>query len=230
MHSQKALPRPELSAHHHLLLSPARFDLIGWRSQHGSPSHASPAAPIWQVTPRPDDAIKNATSLRWSQSESFSSSKGTNKGAHRSAQTALAVERWAPYPRTITSPSIGLALLRLSASLSHTPAQGWFCFCSCTGLLLCESAVCSDRPQFGINLFCFLFLCPTAQLVLARPGFPPPIRPSYLQALGPQQLAWSNCLIAIPDGSYQRPTSPWPLVDEQKSSRFPAASVPADVP
>ena len=94
------------------------------------------------------------------------------------------------------------ALPYVSASLSHRPGQGCFCFCSCSGPLLLESAVCSDRPQFGIHLFCFLFLCPAAQVVLARPNFPPSIRQSYLQALGPQQLAWPNCLIAIPGGSY----------------------------
>lgn len=38
------------------------------------------------------------------------------------------------------------------------------------------------------------------------------LSPSYSSVVsagtGPQQLAWSNCLIAIPDGSYQQPTSP----------------------
>lgn len=117
---------------------------------------------------------------------------------------------------TITSPSIGFppSCAYPRQCLTRRPRAG-SASAAALGLLLFDSAVCSDRPQFGIHLICFLFLCPTAQLVLARPGFPPPIRPSYLQALGPQQLAWSNCLIAIPGGH----TSTRPAHDLSRTNR-----------
>lgn len=208
MHSQKALPRPELSAHHHLLLSPDRFDLIGWRSQHGSLSHASPAAPIWQVTSRRDGSIKNATSLRWSQSESFSSSKGIFKGAHRSGQTTLDWERWAPYPHDHFSFHWVPAFMRVSASLSHNASSGLILLLQLhwsSSFRVCRLL---RPPSIWDTSILLPFPVSNSSARAGQAGLPLPIRPSYLQALGPQQLAWSNCLIAIPDGSYQQPTSP----------------------
>lgn len=87
------------------------------------------------------------------------------------------------------------ALMSVSASLSHRPAQGCFQVLQLRGLFLPPARVCRllpTRPQFEIHLFSF-FLFRISQPIWRWLGqLSPLIRSSYLQALGSQQPACST--------------------------------------
>lgn len=157
--------------------------------------HASSAAPIWQVTP--GETMQSRMQLHYDGAEVNLSAMA--KALPRAPPIAQLKPRsagddGAPCPTCDhSSCRWAPALLCVSASLSHKPAQGWFCFCSCTGLLLFESAVLLRPPSIWDTPILLPFAVSNRSACVDQAGLTPSHSPFVSAGTG----ATAACMVQL---------------------------------